>query len=149
MVSTSPQACLTALVVAAAFWAMFATDAVGQGSPTPALDGPLRSINNGGTGHSTDSLSSSGRQTRPSRSFHPATSSGLRAREWIGISVSLHVDDLALDGPSSRGRSRGIPGSTRRGGCRLDHDWSDEGSPPGSGPVRPPGLPSGACGSTS
>ena len=33
MVSTSPQACLTALVVAAAFWAMFATDAVGQGEP--------------------------------------------------------------------------------------------------------------------
>ena len=94
MVSTSPRACLTALVAAAAFWAV-AADAAGLGSGAGPLDRPLRSIHNSGN-WALNRLAVQQWEADPSEPILSASyvdwveSVGL---DWIGISVALHVND--------------------------------------------------------
>lgn len=95
MVSRSSRPCLTTLVVAAALWAVFAADAVGQQSAAPALDRPLRSIHNAGN-WAFNQTAADRWEADPSEPLLPPSyvdwveSTHL---DWVGISVSLHIDD--------------------------------------------------------
>ena len=94
MASTSFRERLSALT-AVAFWAVFAADAVAQGSVAPALDRPRGSIHNAGNwGHNW--LVVEQWEQDPSKPLLPPSYvEYLKSMHvnWVGLSVSLHVDD--------------------------------------------------------
>ena len=78
-----------------AVWASLAVDAVAQGSVAPALDRPLRSIHNSGNWGQNPEYVEQWKQD-PSEPLLPTSYvEYLKSTRinWVGISVSLHVDD--------------------------------------------------------
>ena len=94
MVPTSSRACLTTLA-AAVFWAVFAADAVAQGSVASALDRPLRSIHNSGNWGDNPEYVEQWEQDPSKPLLPPDYVEYLKSAHmnWVGISVGLHVDD--------------------------------------------------------
>ena len=88
MVPTSSRACLTTLA-AAVFWAVFAADAVAQGSVASALDRPLRSIHNSGNWGDNPEYVEQWEQDPSKPLLPPSYVEYLKSAHmnWVGISV--------------------------------------------------------------
>ena len=128
MVSTS-WACPPVLTAVAAFWLAFAADAVAQ-SAASALERPLGSIHNSGNWGQNPFAVAQWEQDPSEPLLPPSYVEYLKNTHvnWVGISVSLHVDD-SMDSIVKRKYSSNIrvPTFTDEVIRRIVHEYRQHG----------------------